>query len=190
MINWLIEVSLRNRILVIALFGLLAGWGYWALAHHADRRDPRSVGQPGDRLHRLAGAVAPGGGGPDHVPAHGKPAGAAGRARGPVLLRLRVLDDQRHLRGRRGRVFRALACPRVGAQWSCRAPPSRPSATSTSSTCPSKARRGKFVQRVVRLGAPVGDAYTVLGGLKPDEIVVTDGSFFLRAESLKSAPPG
>ncbi|MGH7325633.1 MAG: efflux RND transporter permease subunit [Candidatus Rokuibacteriota bacterium] len=31
MINWLIEVSLRNRILVIALFALVAGWGWWAL---------------------------------------------------------------------------------------------------------------------------------------------------------------
>lgn len=31
MSNWLIEVSLRNRFLVIALFALLAGWGWWAL---------------------------------------------------------------------------------------------------------------------------------------------------------------
>jgi Cu(I)/Ag(I) efflux system membrane protein CusA/SilA len=31
MINWLIAVSLRNRFLVMALFLLLAGWGYWAL---------------------------------------------------------------------------------------------------------------------------------------------------------------
>lgn len=31
MINWLIEVSLKNRVLVIAAFLLLAGWGYWAL---------------------------------------------------------------------------------------------------------------------------------------------------------------
>jgi Cu(I)/Ag(I) efflux system membrane protein CusA/SilA len=31
MINWLIDVSLRNRVLVIAAFALLAGWGYWAL---------------------------------------------------------------------------------------------------------------------------------------------------------------
>jgi Cu(I)/Ag(I) efflux system membrane protein CusA/SilA len=30
-INWLIEVSLRNRFLVIAFFLLVAGWGYWAL---------------------------------------------------------------------------------------------------------------------------------------------------------------
>jgi len=30
-INWLIEVSLRNRFLVIAIFALVAGWGYWAL---------------------------------------------------------------------------------------------------------------------------------------------------------------
>lgn len=27
MINWLIEISLRNRVLVIAAFLLLAGWG-------------------------------------------------------------------------------------------------------------------------------------------------------------------
>src|SRR5713101_5402820 len=31
MINWLIDVSLRNRFLVIAGFLLLGGWGYWAL---------------------------------------------------------------------------------------------------------------------------------------------------------------
>src|SRR5437667_3187638 len=31
MINWLIEVSLRNRFLVIAFFLLVGGWGYWAL---------------------------------------------------------------------------------------------------------------------------------------------------------------
>jgi Cu(I)/Ag(I) efflux system membrane protein CusA/SilA len=30
-INWLIEVSLRNRFLVIVFFILVAGWGYWAL---------------------------------------------------------------------------------------------------------------------------------------------------------------
>jgi len=28
MINWLIEGSLRNRVLVVAAFLLLAGWGY------------------------------------------------------------------------------------------------------------------------------------------------------------------
>ncbi|HVQ77120.1 MAG TPA: CusA/CzcA family heavy metal efflux RND transporter [Candidatus Binatia bacterium] len=31
MINWLIEASLRNRLLVVAFFLLLGGWGYWAL---------------------------------------------------------------------------------------------------------------------------------------------------------------
>jgi Cu(I)/Ag(I) efflux system membrane protein CusA/SilA len=30
-INWLIEISLRNRFLVIAFFALVGGWGYWAL---------------------------------------------------------------------------------------------------------------------------------------------------------------
>jgi len=55
---------------------------------------------------------------------------------------------------------------------------------------PVKGEEGKFVQRVVRLGAPVGEAYTVLSGIKPGETVVTEGSFFLRAESLKNAPSG
>jgi copper/silver efflux system protein len=31
MINWLIEVSLRNCLLVVVGFLLLGGWGYWAL---------------------------------------------------------------------------------------------------------------------------------------------------------------
>ena len=31
MINWLIEVSLRSRFLVIVAFLLMGGWGYWAL---------------------------------------------------------------------------------------------------------------------------------------------------------------
>src|SRR5215216_4102875 len=31
MIQWLIDISLRNRFLVIAGFLLVAGWGYWAL---------------------------------------------------------------------------------------------------------------------------------------------------------------
>ena len=31
MINWLIDVSLRNRFLVIVAFLLMGGWGYWAL---------------------------------------------------------------------------------------------------------------------------------------------------------------
>ena len=55
---------------------------------------------------------------------------------------------------------------------------------------PVKGEDGKFLQRTVRVGAPVGDAYTVLSGIKPGEVVVTEGSFFLRAESLKNAPSG
>ena len=49
---------------------------------------------------------------------------------------------------------------------------------------------GKFIQREVRLGSPIGDNYTVLSGLKPGETVVTEGSFFLRAEVLRNAPGG
>ncbi len=31
MVNWLIELSLKNRSLVVAFFLLIGGWGYWAL---------------------------------------------------------------------------------------------------------------------------------------------------------------
>jgi Cu/Ag efflux pump CusA len=31
MINWLIEFSLKNRFLILLVYALLAGWGYWAL---------------------------------------------------------------------------------------------------------------------------------------------------------------
>jgi membrane fusion protein, heavy metal efflux system len=47
---------------------------------------------------------------------------------------------------------------------------------------------GKFLQRTVVLGPLIGEAYTVLRGLEPGEAVVTEGSFFLRAESLRNAP--
>src|SRR6266567_2824408 len=49
---------------------------------------------------------------------------------------------------------------------------------------------GRFIQRQVRLGSPIGDNYSVLSGLKPGEAVVTEGSFFLRAEVLRNAPGG
>src|SRR6266849_4818933 len=49
---------------------------------------------------------------------------------------------------------------------------------------------GKFIQRQVRLGSPIGDNYSVLSGLKPGETVVTEGSFFLRAEVLRNTTGG
>jgi len=55
---------------------------------------------------------------------------------------------------------------------------------------PVEGEEGKFIQRQIRLGSPVGDNYTVLGGLKPGETIVTEGSFFLRAEVLRNAPGG
>jgi multidrug efflux pump subunit AcrA (membrane-fusion protein) len=55
---------------------------------------------------------------------------------------------------------------------------------------PVKDEEGKFVQRRVRLGQLAGDAYTVLDGLRPREVVVTEGSFFQRAENLRTAPSG
>jgi cobalt-zinc-cadmium efflux system membrane fusion protein len=49
---------------------------------------------------------------------------------------------------------------------------------------------GRFVERPVKLGAPLGDALQVREGLKPGEKVVTDGSFFLRAEASRTRSGG
>ena len=87
---------------------------------HADRRDPRPVGQPGDRVHRLGRARRAGSRGPGQLPAHGEPARPRRRPRRPLAVRLRLLDDLRRLRRQRGSVFRAhararAAQPRVDA---------------------------------------------------------------------------
>jgi membrane fusion protein, heavy metal efflux system len=47
---------------------------------------------------------------------------------------------------------------------------------------------GKFLQRRVELGPLAGESYPVRQGLQPGEVVVTEGSFFLRAESVRNAP--
>ena len=55
---------------------------------------------------------------------------------------------------------------------------------------PVKDEEGKFIQRQVRVGEPVDGGYVILAGLRPGEVVVTEGSFFLRAESLRNSPSG
>ena len=51
---------------------------------------------------------------------------------------------------------------------------------------PADGDESKFVERQVRLGTPVGGLVQVIEGLKPGDKVVTDGSFFLRAEAAKT----
>ena len=41
----------------------------------------------------------------------------------------------------------------------------------------------RFVERAVKLGPSSGDSIEVIQGVKPGERVVTEGSFFLRAEA-------
>jgi cobalt-zinc-cadmium efflux system membrane fusion protein len=53
---------------------------------------------------------------------------------------------------------------------------------------PVKDEVGKFLQRTVKLGRPIGDGYAVLVGLQPGDVVVTEGSFFLRAEAVRNTP--
>jgi cobalt-zinc-cadmium efflux system membrane fusion protein len=55
---------------------------------------------------------------------------------------------------------------------------------------PAEDEEGKFTQRPVQVGRLIGGSYTILDGLQPGEVVVTEGSFFLRAESLRSSPSG
>ena len=49
---------------------------------------------------------------------------------------------------------------------------------------------GRFVERTVKLGAAMGESVEVLDGLKPGELVVTAGSFFLRAEAGRTRAGG
>jgi len=55
---------------------------------------------------------------------------------------------------------------------------------------PAEDEEGKFLQRPVQVGRLLGDSYAILSGLQSGEVVVTEGSFFLRAESLRNSPPG
>jgi len=54
---------------------------------------------------------------------------------------------------------------------------------------PDPVAAGAFVERVVRLGRPSGDALEVLAGLAPGELVVVSGSFALRAERERLGLP-
>src|SRR5438105_6687974 len=49
---------------------------------------------------------------------------------------------------------------------------------------------GKFVERPVKVGPPAGEFVPILNGLKPGDKVVTDGSFYLRAEAARTRSGG
>jgi cobalt-zinc-cadmium efflux system membrane fusion protein len=49
---------------------------------------------------------------------------------------------------------------------------------------------GRFVEKTVTLGAMAGDAVQVLAGIKSGDRVVTEGSFFLRAEAARVRSSG
>src|SRR6267154_2583972 len=53
---------------------------------------------------------------------------------------------------------------------------------------PAKNNEGRFVLRQVRLGPAADGHYSVLEGLRLQEQVVTDGSFILKAESVRQHP--
>lgn len=53
---------------------------------------------------------------------------------------------------------------------------------------PVNAEEGTFVPRTVQVGPLRGDLVTLRSGVQPGEVVVTEGSFFLRAEMLRNAP--
>jgi cobalt-zinc-cadmium efflux system membrane fusion protein len=45
---------------------------------------------------------------------------------------------------------------------------------------------GRFVERPVKVGPPMGDDVQVVDGVKPGERIVTEGSFLLRSEAARS----
>lgn len=49
---------------------------------------------------------------------------------------------------------------------------------------------GRFAERPVKLGQPAGDLVEVIEGLTPGERVVTEGSFFVRAEAARARSSG
>jgi len=53
---------------------------------------------------------------------------------------------------------------------------------------PAPDEEGKFLARPVQVGPLRGDLITMRSGVRPGEVVVTEGSFFLRAEMLRNAP--
>src|SRR5712691_6708270 len=53
---------------------------------------------------------------------------------------------------------------------------------------PAPDEEGKFVARTVQVGPARGELATIRSGVEPGEVVVTEGSFFLRAEMLRNAP--
>ena len=53
---------------------------------------------------------------------------------------------------------------------------------------PIKDNEGSFTMRVVRLGPAANGYYAVLEGLKPNDEVVTEGSFILKAEGVRQHP--
>lgn len=50
----------------------------------------------------------------------------------------------------------------------------------------SAGEEGRFVERTIKLGVAMDDSVQVLEGLKPGERIVTEGSFFVRAEVARS----
>src|SRR5262249_26583585 len=53
---------------------------------------------------------------------------------------------------------------------------------------PDPDEEGKFVLRTVQVGPSQGELTLIRSGVQPGEVVVTEGSFFLRAEMLRNSP--
>ena len=95
MINRLIDLALRNRVLVLALYLGLAGWGYWALrATPIDAIPDLSDNQvivftdwPGHSAQEVEDQVT--------YPLTVNLQGLAGRPRRAIAVGVRLLDDLR-----------------------------------------------------------------------------------------------
>ena len=96
----LVAASARHRGLTLLGVAAAFAWGVYAIAAHAARRHPRSLGRPGDRVHGVAGARPDAGRGSDHLSDLDHAALGAARALRARAVVLRALLRERDLRGR------------------------------------------------------------------------------------------
>ena len=97
-----------------------------------------------------------------------------------LLADVTIQDSRLHWRGPDDGPTEAVVIDRLAWQ--------APALTSEVALTGSGQALGQPFELSGELGPLAGEAYPVRQGLQPGEVVVTEGSFFLRAESVRNAP--
>ncbi len=100
MLNWIIDFSLRHRVLVIAAALVFAALGVFSLDASGHRRLPGHHSGANSDQHRCSFALARGGRAANHLPGGAGDQRAAGLGHGAVHLQVRSVAGGRHVSGR------------------------------------------------------------------------------------------